>query len=123
MDQRFTEVTHVLQNYFDGLYFSDVELLKTVFHPKAHYVCATESPLVHLGLADYFPIVAARVSPASRNDARADEIVSMTFAGPSTAFACVKCVIGPKHFTDFLTLIHHEGQWRIISKVFHFDLH
>ena len=30
--------------------------------------------------------------------------------------------IGPKTFTDLLTLIFTRGQWWIISKVFHYDL-
>jgi len=30
--------------------------------------------------------------------------------------------LGPKFFTDLLTLIFVDGRWQIISKVFHFDL-
>jgi hypothetical protein len=30
--------------------------------------------------------------------------------------------IGPKHFTDLLTLVHVDGRWQIIAKVFHFEL-
>jgi len=33
-----------------------------------------------------------------------------------------ECSIGPKFFTDFLTLIRTDNRWQIISKVFHFDL-
>jgi hypothetical protein len=33
----------------------------------------------------------------------------------------VRCAIGTKRFTDFLTLIKLEGRWQIISKVFHFE--
>ena len=39
-----------------------------------------------------------------------------------TALARVECSIGPKHFTDLLTLVHVGGRWQIIAKVFHFDL-
>jgi hypothetical protein len=34
----------------------------------------------------------------------------------------VQCVIRPNHFTDLLTLIHVDGRWQIIAKVFHFDV-
>jgi hypothetical protein len=127
MEQRFAEVAAVLQIYFDGLHHSDTGRLKQVFHPLAHYVTATEAadqggePL-HLTMAQYFPIVAARPSPASRGEARRDRIVSLEFAGPVTALARVECAIGPKFFTDLLTLIFVGGRWQIISKVFHFDL-
>jgi Putative lumazine-binding len=116
------EITALLTTYFDGLYFSDVARLKQVFHPKAIYACATEGTLTYLTMEEYFPIVAARVAPASRNETRRDEIISIECAGPVTASACVKCAIGPKHFTDLLSLVKLNGKWRIISKVFHFDL-
>lgn len=122
MDTNFTAVAAVLGRYFDGLYYSDTALLRSVFHAKAHYVSATEGTLVHLGMDEYFPIVDARPSPASRNEGRADRIVAIEFAGPLTAFARVECAIGAKFFSDLLTFVFVEGRWQIISKVFHFDL-
>ncbi len=122
MDTNFAAVATVLGRYFDGLYHSDTALLRSVFHPRAHYVSATEGTLVHLGMDEYFPIVDRRPSPASRNEARADRIVAIEFAGPVTAFARVECAIGAKFFSDLLTLVFVEDRWQIISKVFHFDL-
>lgn len=121
MDTNFAAVAAVLGRYFDGLYHSDTALLRSVFHARAHYVCATEGTLVHLGMDEYFPIVDQRPSPASRNEARADRIVAIEFAGPVTAFARVECAIGAKFFSDLLTFVFVEGRWQIISKVFHFD--
>jgi hypothetical protein len=115
-------VEAVLNHYFDGLYRSDPECLRDVLHPRAHYVTVTDGNLTYLTVETYLPIVAARPSPASRNEVRADRIVSVDFAGPLTARAHVECRIGPKVFTDFLTLIHDGGEWRIISKVFHYEL-
>ncbi len=112
----------VLSRYFDGLYHSDTAILKEVFHPLAHYVCATGDELVHKTMDAYFPIVDARPAPASRGETRVDEIVSIAFAGPVTAVARVRCAIGEKLFTDILTLIRLDGRWQIISKVFHYDL-
>ncbi|MEQ9200292.1 MAG: nuclear transport factor 2 family protein [Rhodospirillales bacterium] len=34
----------------------------------------------------------------------------------------MNCSIGDRYFTDFLSLIKTDGEWRIISKVFHYDL-
>ncbi|MDO8978730.1 MAG: nuclear transport factor 2 family protein [Afipia sp.] len=122
MDPRVAEVNAAMSNYFDGLYRSDVSLLGKVFHPQSLYACATEGTLTHLNMAQYFPIVDKRPSPASRNEPRADKIVSIEFAGPVTAFFHTECAIGQKHFTDFLTFVHLDARWQIISKVFHFDL-
>lgn len=122
MDPGYAAVTAVLGAYFDGLYYCDIDRLGRVFHPQARYACATDGSLLHLGMDEYFPIVAARESPASRNEVRRDRIVSIQFAGPVTAFARVECAIGPKFFNDFLTLIKIDGRWQIIAKVFHYDL-
>lgn len=122
METNFAAVAAVLGRYFDGLYHSNTALLRSVFHAKAHYVCATESTLTHLAMDEYFPIVDQRPSPASRNEVRVDRIVAIEFAGPVTAFARVECAIGAKFFSDLLTFIFVDGRWQIISKVFHFDL-
>ena len=117
----YTAVMPVLQTYFDGLYHSDTERLRHVFHPKAQYVSVTEGTLLYRDMTDYFAVVDARPSPASRGEKRRDEIVSIEFAGPVTARAVLRCAIGVKFFTDFLTLIKLDGHWQIISKVFHFE--
>lgn len=122
MTPPFDAVTAVLNDYFDGLYTSDTQLLRRVFHPAALYACASDGSLLTLTMKEYFPIVDQRPSPASRQELRRDEIISLEFAGPVSAFARVKCAIGPKHFTDFLTLIYLDARWQIISKVFHYDL-
>ena len=118
----FAEITAVMADYFDGLYFSDTDRLGRAFHPDAQYVCASEGSLTRLSMDAYFPIVDARPSTASRSEPRADRILSIEFAGPVTAFVRAECAIGPKRFTDFLTFIRLDDEWRIIAKVFHFDL-
>lgn len=118
----FDEVRDLIGRYLDGLYRSDSELLATVFHPAAVYATATGGTLTRLSMAEYLPIVAARESPESRGEARTDAIESIEFAGPVTALARVRCSIGPKQFTDLLSLVRVDARWQIIAKVFHFDL-
>jgi hypothetical protein len=114
----FAAVTGVLETYFDGLYHADIERLGAVFHPKAIYATADETPLLYRTMDEYFPVVAKRVSPASRNEVRRDVIDSIEFAGENTAFARVRCSIGTKDFIDLLTLVRTDGAWRIMAKIF-----
>jgi len=114
----FIEVTGVLETYFGGLYHADIERLGIAFHPKAIYATADEIPLLYRTMDEYFPVVAKRVSPASRDEPRRDAIDAIEFAGDNTAFARVRCSIGTKDFVDFLTLVRTDGTWRIIAKVF-----
>jgi hypothetical protein len=118
----FEEIADLLQRYLDGLHQSDAEALLHVFHPDAVYACATAEPLVRLSMGEYLPIVAARPSPASRGEVRRDEILAIELAGPNTAFAKVRCAIAPKRFTDFLTIVRVPEGWRIMAKIFHYEL-
>jgi hypothetical protein len=122
MGDDFAELAAVMQLYFDGLYHSDTARLRRVFHPKALYATATEGHLTHLGMEAYFAVVDARPSPASRGEPRADRIVSIDLAGPVTALVRAECAIGPRAFQDLLTFVKLDGEWRLIAKVFHFDI-
>jgi predicted N-acyltransferase len=118
MSEAFQDLQRVIRDYFDALYHCDTELLQRVFHPKAVYATADETPLLHRTMDEYVPVVAARQSPASRGEARRDVIDEIQFAGENTAFARVRCSIGNNDFVDFLTFVRDEGSWRIMSKIF-----
>ena len=122
MDPRLTAVAEALGRYFDGLHHSDATLLSGVFHPRAIYASASAGSLTHMTMDAYLPMVAARPSLASRGEARQDRILSIAFAGPVTALATVECAIGEKRFTDLLSFVSLDGEWRIIAKVFHVDI-
>lgn len=118
----FADIAAVLDTYFDGLHHSDTARLRRVFHPEARYHCATDGTLLTLDMPEYFRRVDARPSPASQGHARTDQVLAIDLAGPVTAFAKVVCSIPPRHFIDFLTLVHLDGRWQIVAKVFHFTV-
>ena len=122
MDARYQAIVQLFDEYFDGLYLSDAARLARVFHADALYLSPTEQPLLRMNMTDYLAMVAARQSPASRGEPRNDRIISIEFGGANLAFVRAECSIGPKFFTDFMTLIFIDERWQIISKVFHFDL-
>jgi len=118
MTTAFEDVTKVLNVYFDALHYCDAEKLQRAFHPRAIYATTDETPMLYRTMDVYFPVVAARQSPASRGETRRDFIDSIEIAGENTARARVRCAIGNRDFVDFLTLVRDAGRWQIISKVF-----
>ena len=114
----YSAITAVIKDYLDGLYHCDTELLSRVFHSKAIYATADETPILYRTMDEYFPVVSARVSPSSRNETRKDDIESIEFAGENTAFARVRCAMAGKDYVDLLTFVRTEDTWRIIAKVF-----
>lgn len=120
-EARTVQVAEVLLTYLDGLYHSDTARLAAVFHPAAAYATATGGELLHLTMDEYLRVVEQREAPATRGEVRQDRVVSIDFAGPVTALARVECAIAERHFTDFLSLVHVDGRWQIMAKVFHYD--
>lgn len=118
MNDAFDHLRQVIQDYFDALYDCDVQKLQRVFHPRAIYATADETPFLYRTMDEYFPVVAARQSPASRGEQRRDHIDGIDLAGDNTAVARVRCSIGTRDFVDFLTVVRVDGTWRIIAKVF-----
>lgn len=118
MNDAFDQLRQVIQDYFDALYDCDVQKLQRVFHPRAIYATADETPFLYRTMDEYFPVVAARQSPASRGEQRRDHIDGIDLAGDNTAVARVRCSIGTRDFVDFLTVVRVDGTWRIIAKVF-----
>lgn len=115
-------VRRVLVDYFDGLYEGDTGKLSRIYHERVRLYCATDPTFVELDLPSYLELVKNRPSPASRGDERFDRIVDVTVATPSTAHARVECAYLPKRFTDELTLVNVEGRWKIVAKVWHYEL-
>lgn len=42
----FSEVHELLDQYFDTLYYCDIQKFDVVFHPQAIYATADEAPLL-----------------------------------------------------------------------------
>ncbi len=121
IDKRYADVQDVLGRYYDALYRGHSRDLAEVVHPEAHYFTASSGELLHLDMPTYFPVVDARTSPEASGESYGFVIDSIEFAGPLSAFARLRCTLLGKDFIDLLTLLHVNGRWQIVSKVFHFD--
>ncbi|MCB1953986.1 MAG: nuclear transport factor 2 family protein, partial [Rhodocyclaceae bacterium] len=73
-------------------------------------------------LDDYLPVVAKRESPASLGERYGFELESILFAGPTVALAKMRSTMLGKRFVDLLSLLKVDGEWRILAKVFHYDI-
>jgi hypothetical protein len=116
------DIIQLLGKYFDALYNGDADLFAEIFHPKAMLYSAGEPGFLIMDIPNYLERVRNRPSPRSRGDRRADEIVSITIASPTTAHVRVRELLLPKQFIDELTLVCDNRRWLIVSKVWHFEL-
>ncbi|QHI09557.1 nuclear transport factor 2 family protein [Acinetobacter haemolyticus] len=116
------DIQQQIEKFFDALYFCDLALLKQVFHADAIYMNVTEQPILRLDMAEYFLIVESRTSPDLKNQIRQDKVKSIDLIHDQLAIVHVECVIEPKYFYDALTFTLDHDQWKIISKVFSYQL-
>ena len=117
----FASIEHVLQRYFDALYFADADMMGSVLHPSAIYATADETEPLFRNMPEYLEVLRNRQPPADRGERRQDQTISIEFAGKRTALAKVRCSVGERRFTDFLSFVQVAGEWRIIAKVFAID--
>lgn len=114
------QLVEAVHSYFDALYFGDTNLFERVMHPHVRLFSATDSPMLELDLPAYLEIIRNRPSPASKHDPRLDRVLSVEIASPTTAHVRVEDAVLPKRFTDELTFVRIDGEWKIVSKVWHY---
>jgi hypothetical protein len=118
MATAFDEIARVLQDYLDGFYEGDIARLERVFHPSAHLYTAAEGVLQDDPMEAVYARVRARTPPAETRQKRHDRILAIELAAPEMALARVQLAIGPRLFTDHLSLLRIDGSWRIIAKTY-----
>ena len=109
----------LIQEYFDSIYAGDVARIQQVFHPLCRLFAVIDGKITAFDHDPYMQRVAGRPSGASRADERADEIVTLSIASPTTAYARVKDVYGPTHFVNELTFLKEMDRWWIMVKAWH----
>ncbi len=118
MSDIFHDIQDLMGRYYEGLYRCDTQILKSVFHPDAHYYTKTPDGLLHLDMPRYFKILEQRISPQSQNEPRFQEIEAIDLAGLETAMVRFKCRMLNTLYTDFLSLLKLDGKWWVMSKTF-----
>ena len=100
-----SEITQVINLYFDTLYYCDLDKFDIVFHERAIYATADEVVPLFRNMNEYREVIAKRTPPISANEPRLDFIDSIELAGENTARVRARCTIGSRNFVDFLTCL------------------
>ncbi|RIV80627.1 nuclear transport factor 2 family protein [Aurantiacibacter xanthus] len=114
----YAEISTLMQRYFEGLHQADSAMLRKVFHPQLAYACATEGDPLYLDLDSYMARIDAREPPAKRGDPRDEAVLEIAFGSDRLARVTARMSMMGRGYLDFLTLVPHEGEWRIVTKVF-----
>ncbi|WP_299368545.1 nuclear transport factor 2 family protein [uncultured Tateyamaria sp.] len=115
-----TEVRELMTLYFDGLYHSSSDTLRSVFHTDLTYVNGTADTYEHMGLEDYMARIDARTPPATRGDLREEFIERIEIKGDRIGIVEARMTMLGRNYQDLLTIIKTDDGWRVLTKVFSF---
>lgn len=110
-------VLAVVDSYCRGVYCGDVELLRSVFHPKAALFAEVRGQPYYRELDDYLSVVAHRRSPEALGEPFRMKPIAVEVTH-EIAFAKVHCPMFDYNYTDYLSFVRQDGGWRIVNKLF-----
>jgi hypothetical protein len=107
-----------LNAYIQGHATGQADAFRRAFHPEARMLYAKDGHFVKTEIADF--IARAPGTPAADEDRRRRTIDFIDIVGDA-AIARLTLTYPDVTFTDYMTLLKIDGEWRIVSKVFHAD--
>lgn len=107
----------MLSDYFDAMHIQDMDKFDRVFHKDVVLYNAQTGELNRRPYDVYREAVLNRESPQSKGEARRDVILFLDELSDTAALAKVQLQMMGGIMQDYLTLIHIDGRWQIISKV------
>jgi len=110
-----------VQIYFDSLYYCDTEKLNSVFHKSSSLFDADNDDIFVESIASFSRDVGGRVSPASKNQVREDEILSIDWLSPASAVVKIRLRAHQNVFVDHLGYLLGNNGWKIVSKIWHLE--
>jgi Putative lumazine-binding len=107
-----------LNAYLEGHRTGQADAFRRAFHPDARMLYVRDGQFVKTEIAEY--IARAPGKPAADEDQRRRRIDSIDIVGDA-AIAKITLDYPEVTFTDYMTLLKVDGEWRIVSKVFNAD--
>ena len=113
-------IQQTVQYYFDGLYHSDIEKLKSAFHPNAQVIGYFQGTLLFNSLEQFLGYVKATPAPSESGEINDMRIVSIDMTGNEAVAKVADLYLGFR-FTDYLSLLKIDGSWVIVNKTFYHE--
>jgi hypothetical protein len=109
-------VRETIQHYLHGLKFNDVESLKRAFYPDAKlFFVKKNGSLGELTQTEWYEGFKANAGKEEKGDLG---IASVDITG-TTASVKVEEDYPDSHYTDYVSLLKLNGEWKIVNKVFY----
>ncbi len=97
----------------------DTDLVDVCFLLDATVNSIEDNQVVSIDMDGFKARLKGRPSPSSINENRIDALKLIEIESPSTALMKVEVQILGGRYHDYLVLMKHSDEWKIITKVFH----
>lgn len=115
-DENRKLITSVLEDYFNGIFVGDINLLRSVFHPMAFLSGDINGEPYFKTLEQYLEGVKNRKSPNELGAKLGMEIISIEIIN-TIAVAKTHIPIFEYNYYDLLSLSLIDGNWVIVNKL------
>ncbi len=105
-----------LENYIKGQATGDPEYIRKAFHPDARLFFNRQGKFSQLPLAEFVSRFTGK--PAEDEAKRIRRIDSVNVSGDA-AIAKLTLDYPTVTFTDYMSLLKIDGEWKIVNKTFH----
>lgn len=110
------EIRKVVQDYVEGMCQADAARLRQALHPR---MCCIGHAGGGLEWDDREAFIAGVLAAVTTPDPAPWMAIRAVSVMGDVAIVTVEDIWLGDHYDDALTLLHHEGRWQIVSKVFH----
>jgi hypothetical protein len=111
-------VRAAIEHYFLGQSTGDGSHYRKVFHPQSNLFFMREGKVALRTSEDF--ILGAKGTPAADEAQRTRTIEWIDVTGDA-AVAKLKLVYPEVSFTDYMSLLKENGEWKIVNKLFYAD--
>jgi len=114
----YAAVRHLLQQYIEGSYTANVDLLKTCFHADAVMSGYLEDELDIGTPQPFYDELEAATSSREAGENYLGEIGFIHICGPIASASVVEANLLGVNYVNHFHLLKIEGAWRIVSKIY-----
>ena len=111
-------VRQALEHYFRGHATGQGEHMRKVFHPDSKLFAIRDGKYWQITSEEYIALAPGK--PPADETQRKRTVESVDITGTA---AIAKIVLDYPHvkFTDYMSLLKIDGEWKIVNKIFHAD--
>ena len=108
----------LLDDYFELMHTQDMTLFDKVFHKDSNLYSSENDEIVIRPRDFYRGQMEARTSPQDSGNARRDKVLLVDQISPELALVKVQLEMFGGVMQDYLSLLHVDGSWFVISKLY-----